>query len=167
MSVYGCPCVRVNSRKAFKLRLFEVLASLMCSNFIWALAHPSLFIYDSLQQQLARLTPTEQTAIRTGHKMPKEKQAHRVEGENQRNVRLNTTLLLFMTPVDEKPNAKRLKADKIYLIAPICSTTRHPHHQPATNIWTLLPVCVCAQWAKEQFGMMKSFGCSDWNFVGY
>lgn len=29
----------------------------MCGNFIWALAHPSLFIYDSLQQQLARLTP--------------------------------------------------------------------------------------------------------------
>lgn len=79
--------------------------------------------------------------------MPKEKQPHRVEGENQRNVRLNTTLLLFMTPADEKPNAKRLKADKIYLIAPICSTTRHTLHQPATNIWTLLPACVCAQWA--------------------
>lgn len=39
-----------------------------------------------------------------------------------------------MTPADEKPNAKRLKADKIYLIALICMYFRPANTMNFPNI---------------------------------
>lgn len=52
--VFGCVWAPV---KPLSCVCLKCSLQSMCSNFIWALAHPSLFIYDSPQQQLPRLTP--------------------------------------------------------------------------------------------------------------
>lgn len=128
-------CVCVSICVGFSVYLWALLkplscVSLMCSQLYLSFG-TSITFYLWLARTAQQTDPKrEQTAIRTGHKNCPRKNRHKASGKGeregrktQRNARLNTTLLLFMTPVDEKPNAKRLKADKIYLIAPICSNT--------------------------------------------